>query len=248
MNPLTMAKQLQKTFTMDSALTGQQRKKLAIWFITSILALMKHGDVTDELTPDEHVTGDLRPLRTGDPFKMQFASATSAVGQGSWILTNDESKQVFYSIIDSCTKNNHKTPPLTVPVHERCPLLAGFLLQWRKLMCTYQNTEEPFLLCTMSLDAAKRTPLFKTGDSRSILKWNSDTVRNYDQRVWLSSGIDGPHDTTRTASARRTRAGPNRSHEMLHNKSQEINYQSDGKRARVAASGSDIEADSDVSA
>eukprot|EP01047_Picozoa_sp_COSAG01_P057224 COSAG01_NODE_6590_length_3589_cov_56.646421_3_plen_429_part_00 len=188
MNPLTMAKQLQKTLTMDSAVTGQQRKKLGIWFITSILALMKHGDVTDELTPDDHVTGDLRPLRTGDPFKMQFANDTSTVGKGSWILTNDESKQVFYSIIDSCTKNNHKTPPIRVPVHERCPLLAGFLLQWRKLMSTYQNTQEPYLLCSMSLDAAKRTPLFKTGDSRSILKWNSDTVRNYDQRVWLSGG------------------------------------------------------------
>jgi hypothetical protein len=35
---------------------------------------------------------------------------------------------------------------------------------------------------------------------------------------------------------------------MLHNKSQEINYQSDGKRLRVTASGSGTEVDSNVSA
>jgi hypothetical protein len=50
--------------------------------------------------------------------------------------------------------------------------------------------------------------------------------------------LSGPHDLTRTASARRTCRGANRSNEMLHNKSQEINYQSDG-RETVGGLGAD---------
>jgi hypothetical protein len=119
-------------------------------------------------------------------------------------------------------------------VHKRCPRLATLLLQWRDLTRTYTNRAESYLLCNIHKKKEKRTPLYKEGRSKAIVKWNAEQVRNYDQRVWDSSGIEGPHDTTRTASARRTRLGENRSWEMLHNKSQEINYQSGGrKRART---------------
>jgi hypothetical protein len=223
---------LQPFLKMPHAQEGHQRKKLGVWFITAILAIMKHGDIDDEASEDPNITGDLRPLRAGDPFKFRFANDRSCIGSGHWILIDESTGEVWYSIIDTATKNKKKSPPLKVPVHLRCPRFAKFLIDWRDTMCEYQNTYEPWLLCNMSKKVEERTPLYKSEDSQSAMKWNSQTVRNYDKRVWEACGVDGPHDATRTASARRTRLGENRSNEMLHSKSQELNYQ-DRKRPRV---------------
>jgi hypothetical protein len=229
---------LQSFKTMPHAQEGHQRKKLGVWFITAILAIMKHGDLNDEEKDDPNITGDLRPLRAGDPFKFRFANSRSRIGLGHWILTDESTGEVRYSIIDTACKNKKKSPPLKVPVHLRCPRFAKFLIEWREMMCKYQNTDEPWLLCNMSKKEEERTPLYKSEDSQAAMKWNSQTVRNYDKRVWESCGVDGPHDATRTASARRTRCGENRSNEMLHSKSQELNYQG-RKRPRVESEDED---------
>jgi hypothetical protein len=232
---------LQSFMTMPHAQEGHQRKKLGVWFITAIIAIMKHGDLDDETRCDlfgdymngyVDITGDLRPLRAGDPFKFRFANSRSPIGSGHWILTDDSTGEVWYSIIDTACKNKKKSPPLRVPVHLRCPRFAKFLMEWRDRMREYQNTDEPWLLCNISKILEERTPLYKSEDSQAAMKFNSQTVRNYDKRVWEACGVDGPHDATRTASARRTRRGENRSNEMLHSKSQELNYQ-DRKRPRV---------------
>eukprot|EP01047_Picozoa_sp_COSAG01_P033417 COSAG01_NODE_2459_length_7655_cov_138.985442_5_plen_180_part_00 len=103
---------------------------------------------------------------------------------------------MWYSIVDTATKNKTKSPPLKVPVHLRCPRFAKFLIEWREIMGEYQNTDEPWLLCNMSKKVEERTPLYKSEDSQAAMKWNSQTVRNYDKRVWESCGVDGPHDAT----------------------------------------------------
>jgi hypothetical protein len=225
---------LQSFMKMPHAREGHQRKKLGVWFITAILAIMKHGDLDDEESEDPNITGDLRPLRAGDPFKFRFANSRSRIGSGHWILTDESTCEVWYCIIDTACKNKKKSPPLKVPVHLRCPRFAKFLIGWRDTMCEYQDTDEPWLLCNISKKIEDRTPLYKSEDSQSAMKWNSQTVRNYDKRVWEACGVTGPHDATRTASARRTRLGENRSNEMLHCKSQELNYMyQDRKRPRV---------------
>jgi hypothetical protein len=232
---------LQPFKTMPHAQEGHQRKKLGVWFITAILAIMKHGDLNDEEKDDPNITGDLRPLRAGDPFKFRFANDRSEIGSGHWILTKESPDEVWYSIVDTATKNKTKSPPLKVPVHLRCPRFAKFLIEWREIMGDYQQTDEPWLLCNMSKKEEERTPLYKSEDSQAAMKFNSQTVRNYDKRVWESCGVDGPHDATRTASARRTRCGENRSNEMLHSKSQELNYQG-RKRPRVESESDEQEA------
>eukprot|EP01047_Picozoa_sp_COSAG01_P123217 COSAG01_NODE_52132_length_349_cov_0.604000_1_plen_94_part_10 len=56
-----LAKRLQTFHRIEWVQEGYQRKKLGVWIETMLLALMKHGDLTDESQGSGEVTGDLRP-------------------------------------------------------------------------------------------------------------------------------------------------------------------------------------------
>jgi hypothetical protein len=111
-----------------------------------------------------------------------------------------------------------------VPLHDRCPELAKFLKLWYQIMKVYQGTDEPFLACRITTFKAKRTPMNGSSDAQNASK-----------RAFQSAGMPNAcQNMTRVASSRKTREGPNRSEETLHNAGQEQVYQNPPeKRPRV---------------
>jgi hypothetical protein len=164
--------------------------------------LWQHGQCDD---------ADLRPMRTGDPFKFKFATVNSATGHGSWIICGDND-EVFASMKHSSTKIGASA---RVPLHDRCPELAKFLTLWSKIMNVYQDSDEPHVACRITTFKAKRTPMNGSSDAQNTSK-----------RAFKSAGMpDACQNMTRVASSRKTREGPNRSEETLHSSAQEHNYQ-----------------------
>jgi hypothetical protein len=178
-----------------------------------MLMLWQHGQCDD---------ADLRPMRTGDPFKFKFATVNSATGHGSWIIFGDND-EVFASMKHSSTKIGASA---RIPLHDRCPELANFLTLWSKIMKIYQDSDQPYVACRITTFKAKRTAMNGSSDAQ-----------NANKRAFLSAGMsDASQNMTRVASSRKTREGPNRSEETLHNAGQEQNYQNHvPKRPRVEA-------------
>jgi hypothetical protein len=208
-----ITKALSKMHVFQLAARKHSKKRLGTWAIDCILMLWQHGQCDD---------ADLRPMRTGDPFKFKFATVNSATGYGSWIICGDND-EVFASMKNSSTKIGASA---RVPLHDRCPELAKFLKLWYQVMKVYQGTDEPFLACRITTFKAKRTPMNGRSDAQ-----------NANKRAFLSAGMsDASQNMTRVASSRKTREGPNRSEETLHNAGQEQNYQNHvPKRPRVEA-------------
>ena len=201
------AKGLSKMYVFTDAADGHNNKLLGTWALDCMLMLWKHGLCDDE---------DLRPMRGGDCFKFKYATVNSTTGFGSWILFGD-GDQVFASIKNSSTKIGASA---RIPLHDRCPELAKFLIVWYKILKVYQNTETPWLACRISTFRDNRVPMHGEHDSF-----------NHNRRAFQSAGLkNASQNMTRVASSRKKREGPNRNEETLHNTSQEIAYQSRAKR------------------
>ena len=202
-----LAKALSRFYIFEHAVDGHRKKRLGTWAQDCMLMLWKHGQSDD---------ADLRPMRGGDCFKFKFASVNSPTGHGSWILCGDDG-EVFASLKNSSTKIGGSG---RIPLHDRCPELAKFLIVWYNIMKVYQNTETPWLACRISTFKDNRVPMHGEHDSF-----------NHNRRAFQSAGLkNASQNMTRVASSRKKREGPNRNEETLHNTSQEIAYQSRAKR------------------
>ena len=136
-NETRIAKALSKMHVFQHAADDHNKKRLGTWAIDCILMLWQHGQCDD---------ADLRPMRTGDPFKFKFATVNSATGHGSWIICGDND-EVFACMKNSSTKIGASA---RVPLHDRCPELAKFLKLWYQIMKVYQGTDEPCVACKIT--------------------------------------------------------------------------------------------------
>ena len=106
-NEARIAKALSTMHVFQHAVDDHNKKRLGTWAIDCILMLWQHGQCDD---------ADLRPMRTGDPFKFKFATVNSATGHGSWIICGDND-EVFASMKNSSTKIGASA---RVPLHCFC--------------------------------------------------------------------------------------------------------------------------------
>ena len=148
-----IAKGLSNTYVFPDAANDYNKKLLGTWTLDCMLMLWKHGLCND---------ADLRPMRTGDCFKFQFATVNSATGFGSWIMFGDDD-QVYASIKNSSTKISASA---RIPLHDRCSELAKLLKRvlYRHTRCCQPRTERR-TLPTLYNNASTRTLafLFKIG-------------------------------------------------------------------------------------
>jgi hypothetical protein len=101
-----------------------------------------------------------------------------------------------------------------VPLHQRCPELSAFFADvWLPIMKEYQQTETPYILCTILNNPEKRKQL------------SADAVEKLNTRALKAAGIEATTNFSRHCCAKRTRLGPNRPEESAHGAQQDIQYQ-----------------------
>jgi hypothetical protein len=175
-------------------------KTLGKWVQQYIMLASKHGITNKD---------ELRTLRTGDWGNIQVAKSTTDLGQGSWIVEHPD-KQLFLHVI--CTKVKTALPP--IPLHKRCRKLASFLRnKWMPTMKVYQNTEVPYLLCTIVKEPSKRT------------KYTSNAVECLNREVFRVAEMRATTNLSRHADEIKTRTGLTHVAESGHGPKQAIAYQ-----------------------
>eukprot|EP01049_Picozoa_sp_SAG25_P006374 SAG25_NODE_477_length_7537_cov_143.345657_2_plen_228_part_00 len=150
---------------------------------------------------------ELRSLRTGDWQRMKLGSLTTELGEDS-IIVQSENELTLHVV---STKIRFRC---TIPLHERCPELSQFFTDvWLPIMKEYQQTETPYILCTILNNPEKRKQL------------SADAVEKLNTRALKAAGIEATTNFSRHCDAKRTRTGPNRPEESAHGAMQDVQYQ-----------------------
>jgi hypothetical protein len=173
-------------------------KKLGTWLQDYIMLAMKHGI--------KH-TDELRALRTGDFRNLRYATPTTAIGAGTWIVVHPD-RSVYLHVIS--TKIG---APVKIPLHERCARLKKFLRKtWWPMMKLYQATKTPLVFCTVTTNATNR------------LQLSEDATQKRNSRAFLACQIHGTQNLSRHADAVSKRFRVDRPTEAAHNAGQDVNY------------------------
>eukprot|EP01047_Picozoa_sp_COSAG01_P050293 COSAG01_NODE_5069_length_4510_cov_167.523237_2_plen_490_part_00 len=191
----------QKVFTQAlSRMYGYQneKKRLGTWVQSYIMLATKHGVCDND---------ELRSLRTGDWQRMKVGSLTSELGENSTIIQNGN--EMTLHVVSTKIKFR-----CTIPLHERCPELSQFFdTMWLPIMKEYQQTETPYILCTILNNPEKRKQL------------SADAVEKLNTRALKAAGIEATTNFSRHCDAKRSRLGPNRPEESAHGAQQDVQYQ-----------------------
>jgi hypothetical protein len=174
------------------------KKRLGTWVQSYIMLATKHGTADSD---------ELRSLRTGDWQRMKLGSLTTELGENSIIVQSD--KELTLHVVSTKIKFR-----CTIPLHERCPELSQFFTDvWIPIMKEYQNTDQPYILCTILNNPEKRKQL------------SVDAVEKLNTRALKAAGIEATTNFSRHCDAKRSRTGPNRPEESAHGARQDVQYQ-----------------------
>jgi hypothetical protein len=174
------------------------KKRLGTFLQSYIMLATKHGTADSD---------ELRSLRTGDWQRMKLGSLTTELGEDS-IVVQSENELTLHVV---STKIKFRC---TVPLHERCPELSQFFTDvWLPIMKEYQQTETPYILCTILNNPEKRKQL------------SADAVEKLNTRALKAAGIEATTNFSRHCDAKRTRTGVNRPEESAHGAMQDVQYQ-----------------------
>jgi hypothetical protein len=175
-----------------------EKKRLGTWVQSYIMLATKHGTADSD---------ELRSLRTGDWQRMKLGSLTTELGEDSIIVQSE--KELTLHVVSTKIKFR-----CTIPLHVRCPELSQFFTDvWIPIMKEYQNTDQPYILCTILNNPEKRKQL------------SADAVEKLNTRALKAAGIQGTTNFSRHCDAKRTRTGVNRPEESAHGAQQDIQYQ-----------------------
>ena len=97
-------------------------------------------------------------------------------------------------------------------------------------MKIYQNTDTPYILCSILNEATKRKQM------------SPDAVQALNKRAMEAAGIEATTNFSRHCDAKRTRTGPNRPEESAHGARQDVQYQNCTGEPPVEATDDEIEA------
>jgi hypothetical protein len=192
-----------------------EKKRLGTWVQSYIMLATKHGTTESD---------ELRSLRTGDWRRLSVGSPLTDVTEDSYIVQNG--KEMTLHVLSTKIKFR-----VTIPLHERCPNLANFLRKkWIPIMKIYQNTDTPYILCSILNEATKRKQM------------SPDAVQALNKRAMEAAGLDGSTNFSRHCDAKRSRTGPNRPEESAHGARQDVQYQNCTGEPPVEATDDEIEA------
>eukprot|EP01047_Picozoa_sp_COSAG01_P032995 COSAG01_NODE_2408_length_7751_cov_34.543779_6_plen_476_part_00 len=175
-----------------------EKKRLGTWVQSYIMLATKHG-VCD--------SDELRSLRTGDWQRMRLGTLTTDISEDTFVVQSGSDMTLH--VVSTKIKFR-----CTIPLHERCPELSQFFADvWLPIMKVYQDTQTPYILCTILNNPDKRKQL------------SADAVEKLNTRALKAAGIQGTTNLSRHCCAKRTRLGPNRPEESAHCARQDIQYQ-----------------------